>query len=404
MADTSRTSQRFYDLDALRAVAMFLGIALHSGVFVVRDPQPIWPIHDSTVSGDPTYTLVIETIHGFRMPVFFMLSGFFSSLLWQRRGLRGLVVQRLRRIGIPFVVACFTVLPLSVWLLAAAAGYEDPYSFPVWALPLLWLFSLGHLWFLWHLLLLTGCFVFVAWRGVQFRHPIAWWTAIPLSGLFSLLMVEPIFGSDNATAVVPAPAVIAYYACFFVFGAFLYQRGRAWVRKWWAVALLPAAAAYYAGFHLLGRYLSAFDGAVPLGEAASDYEGAVPYAFMFENPLTLASALIETACAWLMCFGLMGLFRWIASRESFTVLYFSDASYWMYLSHLPLVIAGQLLVVGMPIHYHLKFLVVCGGVTLLVVVTYQFAVRYTIIGRTLNGPRSRRQPQPLPPARPAVQG
>lgn len=166
--------------------------------------------------------------------------------------------------------------------------------------------------------------------------------------------------------------------------------------------MLPAAAAFYAGFYLLGQYLSAFEGAVPLGEAATDYEGDVPYAFMFQNRLTLASALIESACAWLMCFGLMGLFRWIASRESFTVLYFSDASYWIYLSHLPLVIAGQLLVVGMPIHYHLKFLVVCAGVTLVALATYQFAVRYTIIGRTLNGPRVRRQR--LPAGQPAGQG
>lgn len=110
---------------------------------------------------------------------------------------------------------------------------------------------------------------------------------------------------------------------------------------------------------------------------------------MFENPLTLVSTLVEAACAWLMCFGLMGLFRWVASRASFTVLYFSDASYWTYLVHLPLVIAGQLMVVGMPVHYHFKFLIVCAGVTLIVLATYQFAVRYTIIGRTLNGPTGR---------------
>ena len=385
MANANRPSQRFYDLDALRAVAMFLGIVLHSSVFLVSDPQPLWPIHDSRASGDRTYTLLIETIHGFRMPVFFLLSGFFSALLWQRRGLRRLALQRLRRIGIPFFFACLTVLPLSVWLLATASGHQEPYNFPVWALPLLWLSSLGHLWFLWHLLLLTACFLFAAWRGVQFQHPVAWWVVIPLSMAFSLLMVEPIYGADNALGLIPAPAVIAYYGCFFVFGVFFYQRrGGSRIRSWWTVALLPAAVAFYAGFYLLGQYLTIF-------------EGAVPYAFMFKNRLTLASTLIESACAWLMCFGLMGLFRWIASRESFTVLYFSDASYWTYLSHLPLVIAGQLLVVGMSMHYHLKFLVVCVGVTLVAVATYQFAVRYTIIGRTLNGPRVRRQ-------RPALEG
>ncbi|MXY92643.1 MAG: acyltransferase family protein [Caldilineaceae bacterium SB0670_bin_27] len=95
MAPVPQPAPRYYDLDALRAVAMFLGIVLHSSVFLLPDPPPFWPIHEASVSGDPTYKLVIETIHGFRMPVFFLLSGYFSALLWQRRGLRGLVLQRL---------------------------------------------------------------------------------------------------------------------------------------------------------------------------------------------------------------------------------------------------------------------------------------------------------------------
>ena len=388
MANAGRSSQRFHDLDALRGVAMLLGIVLHSGVFVLPEAQPLWPIHDPSASGDPTYKWMIETIHGFRMPVFFLLSGFFSALLWQRRGLRAMARQRLRRIGIPLVIACFTVLPLSIWLLAVAAGRQAPYDFPAWALPLLWVFSLGHLWFLWYVLLIAGCFVVAARLGIQFRHRLAWWLAIPVSMAISLLMVEPIYGSDNATALIPDAAVIAYYTCFFVFGAFFHQRKFA-VQRWWTIALLPAAAAFYAGLSLLESYLTTFGGPVP-GEAASDFEGAVPDAFMFENPLTLASALIEAGCAWLMCFGLMGLFRWIASRENFTVRYVSDASYWMYLVHLPLVIAGQFLVVDWPIHYHLKFLLVCGGVTAILLATYQSCVRHTLVGRMLNGPRTRR--------------
>lgn len=72
-----------------------------------------------------------------------------------------------------------------------------------------------------------------------------------------------------------------------------------------------------------------------------------------------------------------------------TTLYLSDASYWIYLAHLPLVIAAQMLVVDWPIHYHLKFVLVCVGVTLITLSTYELGVRYTIIGKTLNGPRTR---------------
>ena len=386
-AGAGRRSQRYYDLDALRAVAMFLGIVLHASVFLLPEMLPLWPIHDPAATGDPTYKLVIETVHGFRMPVFFLLSGFFSALLWQRRSLRALLTQRLRRVGIPLAVGCFTVVPLSVWILAYVSGFREPYDFPLWTLPLLWLFGLAHLWFLWYLVLLAAGFGLAVRLGLQFRHPVGWWLVIPISMALSLLMVEPIYGADNPKGIIPNPAVIIYYACFFLFGTFFYQRGFT-VRRWWAVALLPAAVAFYVGFQLLEQYLAPFEGAL----AGLDTEGGVPEAFMFKDPLTLASALIEAVCAWLMCFGLMGLFRWVASRESFTTRYLSDASYWMYLAHLPLVMAAQMLVVDWPIHYHLKFLLVCAGVTLVLLATYQLGVRYTFIGRALNGPRVRRKP------------
>ena len=391
-------SQRFYDLDALRAVAMFLGVLLHGSTFVLPEAAFLWPIQDTAAQGDSTYKVLTETIHGFRMPVFFLLSGFFTALLWQRRGLRALLTQRLRRVGIPLAVGCFTVIPLSIWILAYASGFQEPYDFPLWVLPFIWLFGLAHLWFLWYLLLMAAGFGLAVRLGCQFRDSALWWLVIPISIGISLLMVEPIYGADNPLGIIPNPVVIIYYACFFVFGVFFYQRGFT-VRRWWTVALLPAVAAFYAGFQLLEQHLA------PFGEtlAGLDSEGGVPEAFMFKDPLTLASALIEAVCAWLMCFGLMGLFRWAASRESFAVRYFSDASYWMYLAHLPLVMVAQYLALNLPIHYHFKFVIVCVGVSAVLVATYQLGVRYTFIGRALNGPRTRRgaapptQPQPASP-------
>ena len=69
-----------------------------------------------------------------------------------------------------------------------------------------------------------ACFLAAARAGLQFLHP-AWWLAIPLSMGISLLMVEPAYGPDTAVTIVPEPALFFHYACFFVFGAFFYQRG-----------------------------------------------------------------------------------------------------------------------------------------------------------------------------------
>ena len=181
--------------------------------------------------------------------------------------------------------------------------------------------------------------------------------------------------------------MFAHYTGFFVFGAFFHRQGIA-ARRWWTLALLPAAAAFAVGFYLLHLY----------GERNPEVFAAYPYrtAFLFRNWLTLAGGLVEAVFAWLMCFRTMGLFRWVAARESFAVRYLSDAAYWMYPMHLPLVIGGQWLVVEWPIHYHLKFFLVCAGVIAPVLVTYKIRVRYTIIGRALNGPRTRPAGLPQP--------
>ena len=78
---------RYHELDALRAVAMLLGVVLHAFLFLI----PIgWVGQDPWAKAVPIeqnpYVYLLAAIHGFRMPVFFLLSGFFTAMLWQRRG------------------------------------------------------------------------------------------------------------------------------------------------------------------------------------------------------------------------------------------------------------------------------------------------------------------------------
>ena len=102
-----------------------------------------------------------------------------------------------------------------------------------------------------------------------------------------------------------------------------------------------------------------------------------------------AAAALQTSYAWLFCFGLMGLFRWVAAQQRAWVRHISDASYWMYLWHLALVIAGYKLILDWPVSIHLKFLLMCVAVTGILLVIYQLGVLYTPIGTMLNGKRVR---------------
>lgn len=101
-----QTHTRRHDLDALRAVAMLLGIALHASLSFIPD---VWKVQDS--QQDDIFYLFVAAVHGFRMPLFFLLSGFFTAMLWQKRGLRSLIRHRVRRIFLPLILGLLTVIP-----------------------------------------------------------------------------------------------------------------------------------------------------------------------------------------------------------------------------------------------------------------------------------------------------
>ncbi|HAY75217.1 MAG TPA: hypothetical protein DCY32_06050 [Opitutae bacterium] len=99
---------RYHDLDALRAFAMLLGIALHGLLSFI--PTPIWPVQDSNQS--EFYFIPLMFIHGFRMSLFFFISGFFTMMVWQKRGSVSLLRQRAKRIVLPFVIFGALLFPL----------------------------------------------------------------------------------------------------------------------------------------------------------------------------------------------------------------------------------------------------------------------------------------------------
>ena len=116
---------RRHDLDALRAFAMLLGIVLHGALAFIPGA---WAVTDASVEGDGTpFALLTAAIHGFRMPVFFLMSGFFTAMLLRQRGLRSLLRHRAQRILLPLVIAMFAVIPLTwvAWGYAAGTSETD---------------------------------------------------------------------------------------------------------------------------------------------------------------------------------------------------------------------------------------------------------------------------------------
>src|SRR3954452_20902469 len=97
------------DLDALRAGAMLLGIVLHASLSFFPS---FWLVTDRRQ--EPGLGVLFSAIHGFRMPLFFVMSGFFSAMLLHRRGRGSLVKHRFHRVLLPLLAGMFTIVPLTV--------------------------------------------------------------------------------------------------------------------------------------------------------------------------------------------------------------------------------------------------------------------------------------------------
>ncbi len=119
MPNSTATIPRRHDLDALRAVAMLLGIALHGALAYMPLPAGAWPVQDARSSG--AFGIFMALVHGFRMPLFFLVSGFFTAMLWRKRGLKSLLFNRFQRIFIPLFIGMFTIVP-AVWIVSIGAG------------------------------------------------------------------------------------------------------------------------------------------------------------------------------------------------------------------------------------------------------------------------------------------
>jgi peptidoglycan/LPS O-acetylase OafA/YrhL len=107
---------------------------------------------------------------------------------------------------------------------------------------------------------------------------------------------------------------------------------------------------------------------------------------------TLAYAVSYGIAIWCWCFALIGIAVRYLSEERPAVRYVADASYWIYLAHLPVVAAFQVVVGHWLLHWTVKFPLVMVASLAVLFVSYHYLVRATFIGSILNGrryPRSR---------------
>ncbi|MDH7802298.1 MULTISPECIES: acyltransferase family protein [unclassified Rhizobium] len=102
--------------DPLRALLMLLGIPYHASL-LYSYALP-WDIKDFETS--PVLTAFGAALVTFRMPAFFLVAGYFSTMVIGRKGRMPWLRQRFLRLGLPFIVALLLLGPLQLFVLQLA--------------------------------------------------------------------------------------------------------------------------------------------------------------------------------------------------------------------------------------------------------------------------------------------
>ncbi|EJW3948675.1 glucans biosynthesis protein MdoC [Salmonella enterica] len=321
---SSVPAPREYFLDSIRAWLMLLGIPFHISL--------IYSTHSWHVnSASPSWwlTLFNDFIHSFRMQVFFVISGYFSYMLFLRYPLKRWWKVRVERVGIPMLTAIpLLTLPQFIMLQFVKGKTEnwhmlsayEKYNTLAWEL-------ISHLWFLLVLVILTtvsiGIFTWFQKRQKTSKPRPAAISLAKLSLIFFLLGVG--YAAIRRTIFIVYTAILSdgmfnfivmqtlFYVPFFILGAlaFIHPELKARFTTPSRGCSLGAATAFIA-YLLNQRYGS--------GDA---------WMYETESVITMVMGL------WMVNV-VFSLGHRLLNFQSARVTYFVNASLFIYLVHHPL--------------------------------------------------------------------
>lgn len=415
-----RNIDRLHYMDSLRATAMFLGLVLHGAVLFGDWTIGFFRHHDESSLFVRYFP---ELIHVFRIQLFFLVAGFFSMMLCEKRGIISYAKNRFIRIFIPFVVCVLLIQPwLASGLLLDVTGSKDSiYSqYIKYMLDPSYLFQeaamignwFWHFWFLHLLIYFIGAFLISQIIINKLRIKIRF---VPLliklvGGKFGMLFLAIL---TYPTLLISAPfsevptigtslEILCYYGIFFFFGLLLFKNVEVFNRFQSNIKyhVLPLIISLFFLFplmdelrlkaqpELLLQNLCLYTGV----ESQSSLIGSYPF---IQNPFNLSG--ITAPLDWhLMCFLrayttwctivlLIVFFKKYFSKQSALGRYAADSSYFIYLIHFPIQLS-----IAYFCRDHISSAIACfwicvGITTIICILLYHFTCRGTPIGILLSG-------------------
>ena len=373
---------RLHYMDNLRAIVMLVGVFFHAALAYSSFFQNVWLSADTVNS--PVLDVVANFTHIFRMPLFFLIAGFFAALLVSRRGIGGLLKNRVKRV----------LLPLVIFLPLVTAGIVGPMLWAVHNVDNLSPFlrfiqpmvngdvpeqsappSTIHLWFLYYLMF----FYALVWilgqaplapvkRFITNLSSLAALLLLPLCLVPGLFLGVVTYAAPEG--FIPTLWAFGFFGLFFVYGYWMFdsmELVNACERYLWI--LLLASAGLFVIFYR----------ALPAG-----------FSFEYQNPPLLQRSILVLCTAYLSVFMSLACLvlarKWLDQRNA-VMRYIADASYWIYIVHLPIVIAIQYWLLDQPGGWLYKFAVSSLTTMAICLLSYALLVRWSPIGWLLNGKR-----------------
>jgi glucan biosynthesis protein C len=369
---------------------MLLGIVLHAALPYMPNIEVWWPADENSSLGILT---VFEFIHIWRMPVFFMLSGFFANLMITRRSWKSWWRNRLLRVGLPIIV---------FW--------------PIMSLTLPWIFQYGrtgefiffysnegqpfHLWFLWQLLIFVICTAIfrsfyllgikvlrglsrigLGFIGSIFRKSKSGLSRILFRSRFPIvfMILCCVINLKTEGDLILNPIGSGLY---FALGYSLYRNSSLFM-------FLKTHWKYYFLAGLVGFILYMILNVIESKNLATevynqDLTSTVEDA---EKLLWLLQYLLKIICAVLFSYAFIGLSENRFGSYNAKLRFMSDGAYWMYLIHLPIVTFITFTMFHLHIPIEIKFVISIMITSMICLGTYKYFVRSTGIGLLLNGKR-----------------
>jgi glucan biosynthesis protein C len=367
-----------FALSAVWASTMLLGLVIHAAVtYGAVDYHPVWSLKDRQTH--PIFDWVVRFIHCFRMPLFFLISGYFAAHLFREEGPRALLKSALVRLLLPFIVGVLILWPLSYSAFSysrasiqhAPSGQLD--GTDAWTTLLFLPFKTGHLWFLYFLIVqvaLAFACALVLKKATALNalvHQIStgifqrFWTRcfILATALFLCLywMGKPFILTNHHWGI--NPAIFTTYFIYFGGGWLLHTSACVAHMRQYAIPQISAGLALF----LLHGWIS-----WPIE----------PWSLPVQQALVAAYST---------CFvlGSISLALSHCTVPSPYIVYGIEASYWVYWVHLPLVAFVPGWWSDLPISVWVKFLFTLGFTAALCLLSHWVLVRGTAIGKILNG-------------------